>query len=96
VSDLDDDRPRASKRFAVRFFGEQVLDAKVALEAHNIPIISAGSFFPETERGPKFEHHAAVGVHALSEDDAIRQVKEILDDVGEFSDFEAAVIETGR
>lgn len=73
----------------MRFQGTPVQAAKAALEAHGIPIISAGAYFPEASAGPTFEHHTAVGVHATTEADAIRHVQEALAGHGEFSEFAA-------
>jgi hypothetical protein len=76
-------------RYAVRFNGAPAQAAKAALEANGIPIISSGAWIPESSPGPSLEHHTAVGIHATTEADAVRHVRQVLAGHGVFSEFEA-------
>lgn len=82
-----EDKLRALSRWSVAFTGTPVQAAFAALESQGIGVISAGAHFPAVTPGPEFKHHRAVGVHALSAEDALAKVKSIVEPVGDFDDF---------
>jgi hypothetical protein len=77
------DRPPRA-RFAVRFVGDMSAEAAKALRRRHMGPQTSDSFFAEP-----IPYSTTVVVLAADADDAVTQVRDALEGLGEFSGFEA-------